>query len=293
MPHRSVPSLSTIGRIRCSRPRVGCANQNLNPAESLTAGEVLFDEAIEALAQWAGRLADPVGAARVARLLHHAIFRRFPPGAIAYTQAMRERLSAAHQESRLRLSRDLHDRVAHGIAAGLQRIELSSSRDDPELDAAARTLRDTLADVQSLALDLRQLVAGRRLDVAIEHYAADTATMTPPVTVTTMGDPAVIPALVAEEIFMVTLEAIRNARTHATGASAITVAIEWTATGVTVTITDDGPGFRHDDVATGAIGLLDMRERADAIAGQLTIVTAANPGTLIRLTWMAPVEDHS
>jgi signal transduction histidine kinase len=281
----SDPSMDHMGRLR--------ATQNLHPAESLIAAEIVFDQALEPLVAWAHTQRHPVTSVQVARILHHAIFRRFPPGAIAYTQAIRERLSAAHQESRLRLSRDLHDRVAHGIAAGLQRIELSTlnaGRSDPELDAAMRTLRETLADVQTLALDLRQLVAGRRLDVAIEEYAVDTTTMTPPVSMISTGRPVPIPALVAEEIFMVTLEAIRNARAHAAGATAITAHIDWTANGVVVTVADDGCGFHHDDVATGSIGLLDMRERAESISGQLTITTSANPGTAIRLAWTPPVE---
>jgi signal transduction histidine kinase len=281
------PELAVMGRLR--------AGQNLNPAESLAAAEVLFDESIESFAAWAHGLPRPVASARVARLMHHAIFRRFPSGAVAYTQALRERLSAAHQESRLRLSRDLHDRIAHGIAAGLQRVELGmlvTDSPDAEFEAATQTLRDTLADVQALALDLRQLVAGRRLDVAIEHYAADTVTMAPPVTVTSTGDPVPVPDVVAEEIFMVTLEAIRNARAHATGATAIVVDVAWSTDAVAVTITDDGPGFRHDDVATGSIGLLDMRERAESIAGNLTIVTAGNPGTLIRIAWASPRDER-
>jgi signal transduction histidine kinase len=281
--YAAAPGLEETGRLR--------ASQNMHPAESLTAAELLFDHAIEPLADWADSLPRAVAAIQVARILHHSIFRRFPPGAIAYTQAMRERLSAAHQESRLRLSRDLHDRVAHGIAAGLQRIELStlnSGRMDPELDAAARALRDTLADVQTLALDLRQLVAGRRLDTAIEEYAADTATLTPGLSVVSTGRPVPILSGVAEEIFMIALEAIRNARTHAAGATAITVQVDWTSGGVVVTVTDDGAGFDHDDVATGSIGLLDMRERAESISGQLTITTSANPGTSIRLAWTTP-----
>ncbi|WP_243064296.1 sensor histidine kinase [Humibacter sp. RRB41] len=271
--------LEALGRLR--------AGQDSHPAESLLAAEVLFDQAIEPLASWAELLQPPVRAVRVARILHHAVFRRFPPGAVAYTQAMRERLSTAHQESRFRLSRDLHDRVAHGIAAGIQRIELSSlndGEDASDLSAAAHTLRQTLMDVQNMALDLRQLVGSRTLEKAISDYAAETSTMPPRVVVSSAGPSRPLTASTAEEVFMIVLEAIRNARTHAVGATMVSVGIDWRRRTLAVTIADNGPGFSHDDVTTGSIGLLDMRERADSIGGRLSIATSAGPGTVVRLT---------
>ena len=271
--------LEALGRLR--------AGQDSHPADSLLAAEVLFDQAIEPLASWAAALRHPVSAVRVARVLHHAVFRRFPPGAIAYTQAMRERLSTAHQESRYRLSRDLHDRVAHGIAAGIQRIELSSlndSEDASDLAAAAHTLRQTLMDVQNMALDLRQLVGSRTLEKAIADYAVETSTLPPRVVVSSTGPARPLSPSTAEEVFMIVLEAIRNARTHAAGATIVSVGIDWRRRTLAVTIADNGPGFSHDDVTTGSIGLLDMRERADAIGGRLHIATAAGPGTVVRLT---------
>ncbi|GAB3396857.1 hypothetical protein GCM10027568_31850 [Humibacter soli] len=271
--------LEALGRLR--------AGQDSHPAESLLAAEVLFDQAIEPLASWAAALPRPVPAVQVARILHHAVFRRFPPGAVAYTQAMRERLSTANQESRFRLSRDLHDRVAHGIAAGIQRIELSSlndGEDASDLAAAAHTLRQTLMDVQNMALDLRQLVGSRSLEKAISDYAAETSTMPPRVVVSSTGPVRPLPTSTAEEVFMIVLEAIRNARTHATGATMVSVGIDWRRRTLAVTIADNGPGFSHDDVTTGSIGLLDMRERADSIGGRLSIATSAGPGTVVRLT---------
>jgi signal transduction histidine kinase len=273
---RDERELTRVGRLR--------AQQNRHPAESLMAAETLFDSAVEPMADWAFATFG-TSAVEVARVLHHAIWRRFPPGAVAYAQSMRERLSVAHQESRLRLSRDLHDRVAHGIAAGLQRIELSESGlSDPDLIAATAVLRGTLDDVQSMALDLRQLVGDRNLGTAISDYVRTTAGVPPTISVTETGTTRPLAPVIAEEAFMIVLEAIRNTREHAASATSIRIALGWGPERLVLAITDDGQGFSHDDVATGSIGLLDMRERADSIHGQLTINAAPGQGTAVTLT---------
>ncbi len=83
---------------------------------------------------------------------------------------------------------------------------------------------------------------------------------------------------------MIVLEAIRNTREHAASATSIRIALGWGPERLVLAITDDGQGFSHDDVATGSIGLLDMRERADSIHGQLTINAAPGQGTAVTLT---------
>lgn len=63
------------------------AQQGLHPAESLMAAEILFDRALPALASYSeGRSGTATTTVSVARALHHAIWRRFPPGAIAYAR---------------------------------------------------------------------------------------------------------------------------------------------------------------------------------------------------------------
>ena len=281
------------------------AIQNQHPAESLMAAEVLFGVAlplvVERLRQASGKEPDAVV---IARLLHHAIWRRFPPGAIAYVEIIRDRLSSAHQDSRRRVSRELHDRVAHGILAGLQRVELAAlddvtdaggapaarsgadRADTDRADARRAHLRDAtallrraLADVEDMAVELRQLVGDRVLDDAIADYLVDSEAVSDRVVVESVGRARILPPAIADEVFTIVREAIRNARDHAGGATAITVRIEWSQD-LAVTVVDDGPGFDSVAVADAGLGLISMRERAETIGATLDCVTGVG-GTSI------------
>ena len=265
------------------------AVQNQHPAESLMAAEVLFGVALPLVVE---RLRDVSGsetdAVVVARLLHHAIWRRFPPGAIAYVEIIRDRLSSAHQDSRRRVSRELHDRVAHGILAGLQRVELAALDDQDAADAVQAHLRDAiallrraLADVQDMAVELRQLVGDRVLDDAIADYLVDSEAVSDRVVVESIGRARILTPGVADEVFTIVREAIRNARDHAHGATAITVRLEW-ADALAVSVIDNGPGFDPVAVADAGLGLLSMRERAESIGATLECVTGRG-GTSIRV----------
>jgi signal transduction histidine kinase len=267
------------------------ARQNYHPAESLVAAEVLFGVAlplvVERLRLESDESGEDVDAVDVARALHHAVWRRFPPGAIAYVETIRQRLSVANQESRKRVSRDLHDRVAHGILAGIQRIELSvidDAADDKaetaNLRDAIAVLRETLDDVQDMATELRQLVGERALDEAIRDYLVDSQGASD-VVVTSHGESRRLAPPIAEEVFTIAREAIRNAREHA-GAASIRVALTWSADRLVVVVVDDGSGFASGDVRASALGLVGMQERAEMVGGRLECESGAG-GTAISL----------
>ena len=264
------------------------AFQNQPPAESLMAAEVLFGVALPLVVERLRDVSDgEADAVLVARLLHHAIWRRFPPGAIAYVEIIRERLSSAHQDSRRRVSRELHDRVAHGILAGLQRVELAAYDEECAADARRAHLRDALAllrqalaDVQDMAVELRQLVGDRVLDDAIADYLVDSEAVSDRVVVESVGRARILPSGIADEVFTIVREAIRNARDHAVGATAITVRLEW-ADELVVTVADNGPGFDPVAAADAGLGLVSMRERAETIEAKLDCVTGSGGTSIV------------
>ena len=100
--------------------------------------EVLFDTALEPLTEWAD-LQFGVAAVRVARDLHHVIWSRFPAGAVAYADALRARIFKVEQHARQRLSRDLHDRISHGVATAAQRIQLAAEEADQDTPRCVTT----------------------------------------------------------------------------------------------------------------------------------------------------------
>lgn len=273
---------TAIGRSR--------ARQQIHPADSLEAANILFDLALPVLTQRMELEASTLPAPLViARALHQSIMARVAPASIGYVDVLLEKLSIAHLEERMRVSHELHDRVAHGIAAGIQRISLSISAGSryPEereelLATATDILSDTLADTRQIAFELRQSVGEKMLDDAVRDYLNDSVYAGPVWHVRSEGIRRALPTSASEESFLIIREALRNSVAHSHG-TVIDVSFAWTDDELTVEVSDDGDGFDSSTIRHGAMGLLTMRERADVIGAELTISSRMGFGTSVAL----------
>ena len=83
--------------------------------------------------------------------------------------------------------------------------------------------------------------------------------------------------VVETALFRVAQQALANVVDHA-GATHALVAIECSASGVTLRVSDDGRGFDPDHVQVLAdiahFGLIAMRERVEALGGRFQVITA-------------------
>jgi signal transduction histidine kinase len=262
--------------------------RDVDPAEPLMAAELLFYHALPVLAEHLGTSSDPI---RVARELHHAIWRRFPPGAIAYVEVLRDRLAEAYIESRKRTSRDLHDRVAPELAVVRQHIELFLlDRREADLNTALAGLDSSLREVQSLAFDLRETVGDADLEAAISAYIERTPG-SPSIRMERNGTQRPISTTVAEEAFAIMIECIRNARRHAREATMILVTIEWAGDALQLTVRDDGAGPAGDTTGT-SLGLTGMSERAGAIGANIDFVRGPRgTSVVLRVPYLLPTRE--
>lgn len=267
------------------------ARQNVHPVDSLKAATLLFDEALSVLVDAVGHL---VGNDEIARALNASIMGNVIPASVAYVNVLLERLAVAHSEERLGISRELHDRVAHSIAAGMQRVDLSGLS-DPEGSAAQSRLAEGMAlfdgaldETRAIARDLRHFVGDKRLDEALDDYVADLDEAGPPVIVELDGQPFRLGTGTQEEAFIIVREAIHNARRHS-DADRIVVRSTWRPESVLLSVRDDGHGFEHDRIRSGALGLVAAQERAELIGADLTIDPGPGVGTRVELT--IPVQE--
>jgi signal transduction histidine kinase len=83
------------------------------------------------------------------------------------------------------------------------------------------------------------------------------------------------------EVFRIVQEGLGNARRHA-GATHVEVSISQQGGRRVVAVRDDGSGFDHEET-TGGQGLENMRMRAEAIDGRLSLSTAPGRGTKIEV----------
>lgn len=258
-----------------------------HPAGPMLAAEVIFDEYLPSFVEEVGATASSQILA-AARALHAAVWSRFPAGAVAYTEALRQRVTAAHLDSRVRIARDLHDRIAHGVLAGLHRIELLTLADPGEpqraehLMEAAHFLRTTLRDMQGLAVTLHARVEDDELDEALELHARQVFGNDAALTITSNGTRRPLANWRAEEALTILLEALTNWRKHAPY-SAARVAFAWRDTELAVDIVDDGPGFDDSDGIDGRLGLRTMRERAALIGARFAVKSSRGQGTSVHL----------
>ena len=203
-------------------------------------------------------------------------------------------LVAAEEETRRRIAVDIHDDTAQAVAAaGLRMDALAATLDDPaERDAvlkartalieANRRLRRLLFELRPPALDEAGLAPALELfltdsfahdgfDWRVENRLEDE------------------PAPEARAIlYRVALEALTNVRKHA-DASRVEVLLERRGVGVALRVRDDGSGFDLPEpdapAEPGHIGLLSMRERAEAAGGRFEMSSAPGRGTTVEF-WM-------
>lgn len=87
-----------------------------------------------------------------------------------------------------------------------------------------------------------------------------------------------------EGLVRITREAVKNAAQHA-DANLITVTLD-ASDGLCLTIRDDGVGFRRTTLTMrrDSVGIVMMRERAEAMGGRLALSELENGGTEVRIT---------
>jgi len=87
-------------------------------------------------------------------------------------------------------------------------------------------------------------------------------------------------------LFRIVQEGLRNAEKHS-GASTVTVAVTFDDAHVTLTVNDDGRGFRvgplKDGIYSGRLGLLGMQERANLLGASFDIYSRPGRGTQIKV----------
>src|SRR5215210_711638 len=203
-------------------------------------------------------------------------------------------LVAVEEETRRRIAADIHDDTAQAVAAaGLRLDGLIAELTDPAAREVALKARQTLSEAN---LRLRRLLFELRppaldeagLAPALELFLADAFHHDGfdwRVDNRLKSEPSADSRAV---LYRVALEALTNVRKHA-HASSVEVLLERRGEGVSVRVHDDGDGFEvpSPEAASGGghIGILSMRERAEAAGGRFALRTSPGAGTVVDF-WM-------
>jgi PAS domain S-box-containing protein len=197
----------------------------------------------------------------------------------------------AQAEERRRLSRELHDRVAHDMALVHQSLELQEAlkERDPEkaaakLQLARKTTREALESVRTLSMDLRAAEVSRGLEAALSDLLRDVIPPDASFEVSVEGGEAPVPAEARTQVFLILREAIRNAVAHSR-CSRIKVRLQILPEEILGSVEDDGQGFHAHALHPAAHnGLKSMEERASLLGGTLGVSSTPGMGTTIQVT---------
>lgn len=201
-------------------------------------------------------------------------------------------------EERVRIARELHDIVAHGVS--LMTIQIAAARRvatknpasaSESLEAAEETGRQTLSELEGMLAALRGVDAsiGAAARPGIDGQDADISRSPLPrisdigslveavrqtgraVHYSALGEAPALPSSVETTVYRLVQEALTNAVRYA-GDTPIDLQVIFSPTAMTVFVDDAGPGA--DSKRSGASpgsghGLDGMRERLAAIGGTL------------------------
>ncbi|MDQ7802897.1 PAS domain-containing sensor histidine kinase [Amycolatopsis sp. A133] len=215
-------------------------------------------------------------------------------------QALRERrrlvghLVEAQEVERRRIAWDVHDESIQSMVAVGMRLQLLASRLpephagavsglDESVAAAIARLRGLVSRLRPPELDRHGLVEAVSAyvdDVAgrwgLQHTVGDELT----------AEPSPEAAIT---VYRICQEALSNVHKHAR-ATRVAVTLATVDNGTLVRITDDGVGTAGGDAGSGHFGLVEMRERAEAAHGWLSVRSTPGEGTVVEF-WLPMLPD--
>jgi signal transduction histidine kinase len=194
--------------------------------------------------------------------------------------ASRTRLVDTAHAERQRIERDLHDSVQQdlvGLRIRLDMLGHSDRRDQRMIAALGTQVDDIIEEVRSLARGIYPAILD---DSGLERALTAAAWRLPkPVTVAA-GGVGRQAREVEVAVYFCCLEALQNFAKHAGEDATAAVRIRRDRAHLCFEVADTGAGFDPAGARAGQ-GVVNMRDRIDAVGGTLMVTSAAGEGTCV------------
>jgi signal transduction histidine kinase len=213
----------------------------------------------------------------------------------AYQQSMRNLLgsvTAAQEEERKRLARELHDETMQDLIALKQRVQMARRKAADEPGALDERLAELQAMLESTMDEVRRFSRALRpiyleeagLVAALEALAREANQDALRVAFEVEGQVRRLGPETELALYRIAQEALHNAVRHAQ-ASNIHIGLAFDDD-IALRVQDDGAGFvppqrASDLVEAGHYGLMGMHERAQLVGAHLVILSRPGAGTTI------------
>jgi two-component system sensor histidine kinase DegS len=208
-------------------------------------------------------------------------------------EVLRQRLRA-QEEERKRIAQELHDGIAQellivGVVARelLECEERLSERRSAELEGLEARSLSMVAEIRRVCRDLRPSVIDQLglLSAVKWLMASFREQSSADVRLIVHGAEYTVEPEQELGVFRIIQEALNNCRKHA-DASRVAVTVSYEESNLVIHVEDNGQGFAVPDntieyAVNGRLGLLGMRERAQAIGAELSVKSSCRIGTRI------------
>lgn len=195
---------------------------------------------------------------------------------IRVADAARMQADRAVLAERGRISRDLHDVVAHAVTVMVAQAEVARAflTEDPRtstraLEVVMRTGRDALRGMHGIVTDAAPLSPAPDLDT-VRALIADARTPQLDVVLDERGDPGRLAPAAMLALHHVVREALTNAIRHTVPPLRVTVALHWSPRELDAAVRDDGGAGRRDHGLGTGTGLLGLAERVRWAGGRFS-----------------------
>ncbi|MEA5462402.1 sensor histidine kinase [Leptothoe sp. PORK10 BA2] len=192
-------------------------------------------------------------------------------------------------EERSRIAREIHDSLGHSLTALNIQLEgaIKLSQRDPKKSqellteakrlgsVALQDVRQSVATLRNKSTDQNSLQS--RLNSLVNMLKTSTG-ITPNINIQLLQP---LPEAMSMALYRLVQEGITNIVKHAE-ATAVDLSLMVDEQGIRLLLRDDGHGFDLGQTSTG-FGLQGMRERAQAMGGNLTVNSRPGEGCEIRL----------
>jgi two-component system NarL family sensor kinase len=210
---------------------------------------------------------------------------------IAIDRAHAQRILAVQEEERSRVARELHDDALQRIALIRHEMDEAARLANPE---AAHRISGVSGELEDLSTVLRtaahqlhpSVVEKAGLAPALLDLAAEFGrTSGLDVRVTLPAGNVSVPPGIGVAVYRIAQEALRNVVRHA-GVPQAELAIELGDVGLTLRVADAGKGFNAGGSGPeDGLGLIAMRQRAEALGGRLAVIAAPGGGTVVTVNF--------
>jgi signal transduction histidine kinase len=210
-------------------------------------------------------------------------------------------ITAAQEDERRRLARDLHDETIQSLIALKQRVQLArlarqNGHDSGSLSEIESLTEQAIEELRRLTRALRPIyLEDLGLVTALEMLAHETGqTAGIPIEFKHQGVERRLETATELALYRIAQEALSNIARHAQ-ASQAAMDIQFSSQAVTLRVTDNGKGFnvpnRPSEFATsGHMGLLGLYERSEMIGARLEI--RSKPGEGSQVIIVVPVSSE-